>query len=103
MPARHDNGKELRVTAIYRDRQGPGKTDTYEFTGPVVLRPDFPSDADTRSLRENTPADRNVGSRFTARHADNANLTYTPGGSDALYFIIDPANGQLRTSAVPLD
>ena len=41
-PTRDDDGKILRVTVIYRDRQGPGKTHTHEFDQPcgvaAVLR-----------------------------------------------------------------
>ena len=86
-PTRDDNGKQLRVIAIYRDREGPGKTETHEFTDPVVLRPYFPSDTDVRTAEENTPADRNnVGSRFTARHPDNVTLTYRLTGGDTSYF-----------------
>ena len=102
-PTRHDNGDRLRVTAIYRDGQGPGKTYTLEFTSPVVLRPYFDADTATRSVQENTAADQNVGGRFTAGHPDNVNLTYALRGSDASFFSIDTATGQLKTSASPLD
>ena len=74
-PTRDDNSKNLRVTAIYRDRQGPGKTYTHEFTSAVALRPYFPTDTDMREVRENTEENEPVGSRFTARHPDNVNLT----------------------------
>ena len=102
-PAREDNGHDLRVTAIYRDGHGPGKTETYQFARPVELRPHFDSDTATRSIQENTPADRNVGSRFTARHPDSVNLTYSLAGADGIYFDIDESNGQLKTSGTPLD
>ena len=102
-PTRDDNGKELRVTVIYRDRQGPGKTETHTFGNAVVLRPYFPADTDTRTIRENTAETQNVGSRFTARHPDSVNLTYTLGGTDARHFTIDDTTGQLKTSNIPLD
>ena len=102
-PTRDDNGKNLRVTAIYRDRQGPGKTYTHEFTSAVALRPYFPTDTDMREVRENTEENEPVGSRFTARHPDNVNLTYTVGGADAIYFTIDSTSGQLKTSTIALD
>ena len=101
-PTRDDNGNELRVVAIYRDRHGPGKTYTHEFSQAVVLRPYFDSDTATRAIGENTPAGRNVGGRFTARHPDNANLTYTVGGRDAINFTIEDT-GQLKTGTTPLD
>ena len=102
-PARGDNGHDLRVTAIYRDGHGPGKTETHQFARPVELRPHFDADTATRSIRENTPADRNVGSRFTARHPDNVNLAYSLAGADDIYFDIDESNGQLKTSGTQLD
>ena len=102
-PTRADNGHDLRVTAIYRDGHGSGKTETYQFARPVALRPYFDSDRATLSIQENTPADRNVGSRFTARHPDNVALTYTLRGADGIYFDIDETNGQLKTSGTPLD
>ena len=102
-PTRDDNGKELRVVVIYRDREGPGKTDIHEFAAAVVLRPYFPTDTATRTMQENTGEDRNVGDRFTASHPDNVNLTYslTDGGTG--FFTIDSTNGQLMTSDEPLD
>ena len=101
-PTRDDNGHDLRIEVIYHDRQGPGKFATHQFASPVVLRPFFPSDTDTRSLQENTAEGRNVGERFTARHPDNVNLTYRLGGADTGFFTIDNS-GQLKTSATPLD
>ena len=102
-PTRDDNGKDLRVTAFYRDRHGPGKTYTHEFVNAVVLRPYFDSDTSTRTIRENSPGGQSVGGRFTARHPDNVNLTYTVGGADAIYFTIDSTSGHLKTSTTPLD
>ena len=102
-PARDDDGKELRVVVIYRDREGPGKTYTHVFASAVALRPYFEADNATRTLRENTPEDRNVDARFTARHPDNVDLTYSFGGPDARFFTVDSTNGQLQTSATPLD
>ena len=102
-PTREDSGGELRVVAIYRDSQGPGKTHTHEFASPVVLRPYFDSDTATRSIRENTAAGQSVGARFTAHHPDKVNLYYSVGGTDQRFFTIDPATGQLRTSSTPLD
>ena len=102
-PTRDDDGKTLRVTVIYRDNQGPGKTHTHEFANPVVLRPYFDADTATRSVPENTNENQDVGGRFTARHPDNINLTYRVIGPDARFFTVDSAAGQLRTSAMPLD
>ena len=102
-PTEDDNGKELRVVVIYRDRQGPGKTSTHEFTESVVLRPFFPAATAARSMQENIAVGRNVGRRFMASHPDSVNLTYTLGGSDAGFFAIDASTSQLKTSDIPLD
>ena len=102
-PAREDNGHDLRVTAICRDGHGPGKAETYQFAESVELRSYFEADTAARSIQENTPEDRNVGSRFTARHPDNVNLTYFLAGADGIYIDIDETNGQLETSNTPLD
>lgn len=99
---REDNGYDLRVVAIYRDRQGTGKTHTHEFGSPIALRPYFDSTTATRTIEENTVEGRNVGGRFTARHPDNASVTYSLGGTDAAHFTVDE-NGQLKTSDVLLD
>ena len=102
-PTRDDNGHDLRVVAIYRDREGSGKTETHEFPSAVVLRPFFDADREERTIQENSPEGRNVGGRFAARHPDNVNLAYTLGGSDSVHFTVDPATGQMRTSIIPLD
>ena len=102
-PTRDDNGYDLRVIAIYRDREGSGKTETHEFTSAVVLRPFFGAETAVRTIQENSPEGRNVGSRFTAQHPDNVNLTYSLAGADGIYFDIDETNGQLKTSGTPLD
>ena len=78
-PTRDDNGHDLRVVAIYRDREGSGKTETHEFPNAVVLRPFFDADREERTIQENSPEGRNVGGRFAARHPDNVNLAYTLG------------------------
>ena len=51
----------------------------------------------TRSLGENTPSDRNVGSPVTATDPENTTLTYRLARADTDQFTIDPNNGQLRT------
>ena len=102
-PTRDDSGHDLRVVAIYRDREGSGKTETHEFPNAVVLRPFFDADREERTIQENSPEGRNVGGHFAARHPDSVNLAYTLGGSDSVHFTVDPATGQMRTSTTPLD
>ncbi|MDE0682967.1 MAG: cadherin domain-containing protein [Candidatus Poribacteria bacterium] len=72
-------------------------TDVAENRAPV-----FASGSMERSIPENTPAGRNIGSPITATDADGDTLTYTLDGTDASSFGIVSTTGQLKTSA-PLD
>ena len=72
-------------------------TDVAENRAPV-----FASRSTERSIPENTPAGRNIGSPVTATDADGDTLTYTLDGTDASSFGIVSTTGQLKTSA-PLD
>ena len=72
-------------------------TDVAENRAPV-----FASRSTERSIPENTPAGRNIGSPITATDADGDTLTYTLDGTDASSFGIVSSTGQLKTSA-PLD
>ena len=56
----------------------------------------------TRSIPENTPAGRGIGSPVSATDLDQDVLTYTLSGADAASFGIISTNGQLQTRA-PLD
>ncbi len=56
----------------------------------------------TRSIPENTPAGKDIGTPVSATDADADTLTYTLGGTDAASFGIISTNGQLQTRA-PLD
>ena len=71
-------------------------------TKPETHAPAFPEDRTTRSIAENTPAGRNIGSPVSATDADDDTLTYTLGGTNATSFSIVPTSGQLQTK-VPLD
>ena len=53
----------------------------------------------TRSIAENTPSGKHIGTAITATDADNDTLTYTLGGTDAVAFEIDVTTGQLKTKA----
>ena len=72
-------------------------TDVAENSAPV-----FASGSTERSIPENTPAGRNIGSPITATDADGDSLTYALDGTDASSFAIVSTTGQLKTSA-PLD
>ena len=56
----------------------------------------------TRSIPENTPAGKNIGSPVTATDLDEDVLTYTLSGADAASFGIVSTTGQLQTRD-PLD
>ncbi|MCG9134111.1 cadherin domain-containing protein [Candidatus Poribacteria bacterium] len=72
-------------------------TDVAENSAPV-----FASRSTERSIPENTPAGRNIGSPITATDVDGDTLTYSIDGTDASSFGIVSTTGQLQTSA-PLD
>ncbi len=56
--------------------------------------------ATTQSVAENTAADTDIGSAYTATDADTDDtLTYSLGGTDAASFAIDTSTGQLKTKA----
>ena len=61
--------------------------------------PWFPlSETGQRSVDENTPSGRNIGSPVSAMDDDGFPLTYSLGGTDASSFSIVSSTGQLRTS-----
>ena len=61
--------------------------------------PAFASDTATRSFAENTAAGTNIGVAVTATDADNDDLTYSLGGTDAASFQIVAGTGQLQTKS----
>ena len=64
--------------------------------------PKFADDAPgTQTVAENTAADTNIGSPYTATDPDSTGdtLTYSLGGTDAASFDIDTSSGQLKTKA----
>ncbi len=56
----------------------------------------------TRAVAENTGSGIDIGEPVSATDADDDDLTYSLGGTDAASFSIDSTTGQLRTDA-PLD
>ncbi len=62
--------------------------------------PEFPSSEDgTRSVEENTPAMRNIGTPILATDSERNGLTYSISGSDTAFFDVVASSGQLRTKA----
>ena len=56
-------------------------------------------DSATRSIAENTAAGTNIGTAVAATDADNDELTYTLGGTNAASFSIVSTSGQLKTKS----
>ena len=83
-------------------------TDEHDATGTVGVditvgnvdeAPYFPiGETGRRSVDENTPSGRNIGSPVSAMDDDGFPLTYSLGGTDASSFSIVSSTGQLRTS-----
>ena len=73
-------------------------TDVEENNAPVFIE----GSGTERSIPENTPAGRNIGSPVSATDEDEDVLTYSLSGADAASFGIVSTTGQLRTLA-PLD
>ena len=67
----------------------------------VNEKPQFADDAPSAvTVDENTPADTNIGSPYTATDPDaGETLTYSLGGTDAASFDIDDTTGQIKTTA----
>ena len=64
----------------------------------VNEKPVFADDAPiTQTVAENTAADTDIGSAYTATDDDQDTLTYSLGGADAASFAIDDSTGQLKT------
>ena len=73
-------------------------TDVEENNAPVFIE----GSGAERSIPENTPAGRNIGTAVSATDEDEDTLTYSLSGADAASFGIVSTTGQLRTLA-PLD
>ena len=104
-----DEGKVLRVKAIYTDAEGAGK-DEYKLSYHAVRpapsannAPEFSATGDyTRSIPEDAEVGTIVGAPVTATDAneDDANkLTYDLSGADAGSFNIDKMTGQITVAA----
>ena len=98
------NAYTVRIT-VYDGKGGTDSitvtinvTDVQENRDPVFTD----GESTTRAVAENTGSGIDIGSPISATDADNDNLTYSLGGTDAASFSMDSTTGQLRTDA-PLD
>ena len=66
---------------------------------PANNAPTFSGGPRTFSVAENTAAGENIGAPVTATDTDRDSLAYSLEGTDAASFYIDPATGQIQTSA----
>ena len=105
-PVAGDARNYLKATVSYNDGHGSGKSAQAVSANAVAASstnraPTFPGGATaTRSVPENTPANRNIGAPVAATDPDAGDtLTYTLGGPDVASFAIDTSSGQLKTKA----
>ena len=111
-PEAADEGKFLKVTLFYIDRQcrvvnsynnqcrrmAAKTADNAVATAGTNTAPVFSSSNVSRSIAENTAAGQNVGTAVTATDADAGDtLGYTLGGADAASFDFVESSGQIRT------
>ena len=111
-PGTADEGKFLKVTLFYIDRQcrvvnsynnqcrrmAAKTADNAVATAGTNNAPVFSSSNVSRSIAENTAAGQNVGAVVTATDADAGDtLGYTLGGTDAASFDFVESSGQIRT------
>ena len=113
-PETADEGKFLKVTLFYIDRQcrvvnsynnqcrrmAAKTADNAVATAGTNNAPVFSSSNVSRSIAENTAAGQNVGAAVTATDADAGDtLGYTLGGADAASFDFVESSGQIRTKS----
>ncbi len=111
-PVDGDVNRYLRVTASYRDREGPtdpqdpkktigAESDHAVRAAPASNRaPEFPtSETGLRSVEEDFVIGTDIGAAVAADDPDGDDLTYSLAGADAASFDIDADTGQLLTKA----
>ena len=99
-PTAEDQGNCIRVTAIYNDRAGTGRSEQFLTSESVEYGPYFTQDPPTFSVREHADIGTTVGSQVTARHSNSGEtLTYSLNGSSDFY--IDQESGQIETTSTP--
>ena len=104
-PVTADVDQYLQAVATYSDGHGSGKSARAETTDAVSpdptpnANPQFPStETGRRTVAENTPPGREIGTPVATTDPDGDSLTYTLGGVDASSFEIASTTGQIRTS-----
>ena len=90
---------EVQVRAINDEGTGPWSPSGDGTTASNQVPSFTEGSATTRSLAENTPAGRDIGSPVSATDRDGGILTYSLEGSDGSSFDLDPNSGQLRVRA----
>ena len=90
-----DNHKPLRDTL---GNHAAVSSAAVSITRSANSAPEFPSsETGARSVDENTPARRNIGTPIGATDADNDRRRYSISGTDAALFEVVATSGQLRT------
>ena len=91
----------VRVTiTVMNVNEAPSTPEEFRGTpGPANAAPEFAAATDTREVAENTAAGESIGAPVAATDADDDDLTYELGGTDAASFAIDDETGQLMTLA----
>ena len=94
-------GNSAGTNTVQVSAQGISQTATFTSeatttnTAPVFTD----GESTTRTVAENTAASVNIGMAIAATDANNDELTYTLGGTDAAAFDIESTTGQLQTKA----
>ena len=101
-PVEGDVGRYLQATASYTDGHGSGKTAQAASDNTVRATnsaPAFAGETPTRTVPENTPAGRDIGTPVAATDDNGDALTYSLSGTDAASFNIVSTSGQLQTKS----
>ena len=97
----HETRDSYTVTVTATDEEGLSDAITVTINvADVDENPEFPGEATTRSVDENTVAGEDIGVPVAATEADEDDaLTYTLSGTDEASFDIISVTGQLQTKA----
>ena len=103
-PVDADANMWLRAMATYTDGFASGNVEMAVSASavtevPVNVAPEFPNEAETRSIAENTAANTNIGDPVAATDENGDTLEYSLSGTDAVSFSIGLNTGQLQTLA----
>ena len=98
-PADDDRNNVYQVTVEVSDGTNTVTLPVTVTVTDVNEAPQFPGDATTRSVTDDTGAGENVGAPVEATDPEGDSLTYVLGGTDASSFDIATSTGQLLTKA----